>query len=167
MTQRTAPISRWLGLWDSSRSLMPRPLEKARRQRLQANGQQVHVSRQSRELTNATLCGEELIDYIVSGSQKSPSQTTSNDGPGGTALTGLPPRDLSSRPKAPPRWSATNRGTHHLQAASRAPSSHVMGITGIVGIAVGGTCIVLTVIILLCRLRAWSVLNGLDRRHII
>ena len=42
-----------------------------------------------------------------------------------------------------------------------------MGIGGWVGIVAGGIGIIVMLIILLCRLGAWSVCDGLGRRHVI
>jgi hypothetical protein len=42
-----------------------------------------------------------------------------------------------------------------------------MSVGGIIGIAVGGICIVVMLIILLCRIGAWSLCEGLERRHVV
>jgi hypothetical protein len=42
-----------------------------------------------------------------------------------------------------------------------------MSEAGIVGIAVGGTCIIVMIIILLCRIGAWSLCDGLERRRVV
>lgn len=42
-----------------------------------------------------------------------------------------------------------------------------MNVGGIISIAVGGICIIVMLIILLCRIGAWSFCEGLERRHVV
>lgn len=42
-----------------------------------------------------------------------------------------------------------------------------MNVGGIISIAVGGICITVMLIILLCRIGAWSFCEGLERRHVV
>lgn len=42
-----------------------------------------------------------------------------------------------------------------------------MNVGGIISIAVGGICIIVMLIVLLCRIGAWSLCDGLERRHVV
>lgn len=42
-----------------------------------------------------------------------------------------------------------------------------MNVGGIISITVGGVCIIVMLIILLCRIGAWSLCDGLERGHVV
>lgn len=42
-----------------------------------------------------------------------------------------------------------------------------MSMGAIIGIVGGGICIIVMLIILLCRIGAWSLCDGLERRHVV
>lgn len=42
-----------------------------------------------------------------------------------------------------------------------------MNVASIISIAAGGICITVMLIILLCRIGAWSLCDGLERRHAV
>lgn len=52
-------------------------------------------------------------------------------------------------------------------ASRRTRRTGTMNVGGIISIVVGGICIIVMLIVLLCRIGAWSLCNGLERRHVV
>lgn len=60
-----------------------------------------------------------------------------------------------------------NTAVYHRTSSRRIRQTRIMNVVGIISIAVGGICIIVMLIVLLCRIGAWSLCDGLERRHVV